>query len=381
MKNSNKFKLKPKDKVLFEYLVGVSESLEMKAIPELHHVAKLHGLEGVFLTKLTSSDSDFAKDTWLKSLREYRLVQSYIYTQRLKLLNDLCESETDFVVMKGFAISHVFYEDCLLRPYSDVDIFIDSNRYFDFKLLFSKEGFDFASGWDTEPLIKQVALAKKLGSRLCLEFDIHTAFSSDFFLNKLFSYEVFKKNSQCLYIDELNNYIYVPQTHLILLHSMVHFFAHIQKGNLVKLIWLYDITLIIESLSEEDIVNFEIFVKNLGMGEFVFQGLEVMSDFLNTSTANDLKSRFIRLDANQRKGLYLLSPKSGFFFLINNLVNFRNLKDLFNFLRYTIFPPKIAIEKKYGIKIDSILVLIYCYFKRVFLSLKRYSGKYYEIKK
>lgn len=381
MKNFDYFKLKPIDNTLFQFLISNSENLDVNAIPELHQVSRLHGLEGVFLAKLISSDLINDKEGLVKTLREYRLVQTFIYTRRLEVLNDLCNSDMEFVVMKGFAISHMYYDDYLLRPYSDIDIFIDRDIYFDFKSLFSKMGFDYATGWDTEPLIRQVALSKKLGSSLCLEFDLHTAFSSDFCLNELFNYDLFKNNSQSMYIAELDKYIYIPQNHLTLLHSMVHFFSHIQKGNLVKLVWLYDIAIIIESLSKDDITSFDIFVKSLRMGEFVFQVLEILTELLTNNSVNELKSRFNNLDHGQDKGLYLLSPKTGFFFLTNNIKNLRNLKDLINFVRYTIFPPKVAIEKKYDIKIDSIFVLMYFYFKRALFSLKRYSGKNYEVKK
>lgn len=381
MKTFDDLKLQDVDNYLLKYLTDDSVIIDDNIIPELYLLSRVHGLEGVFVDRVISVQSSINKINFQKIYSEYKLVQSYIYSKRLELVEKLCESKVSFVLMKGFAISHGFYDDNLTRPYSDIDIWIDKKDFVCIQSIFKKNGFAYGSGWNTEPLIRQVAFTKSLGSSFRLEFDVHTSFSSDFYLNKIFSFEVLQKNLKKIYISHINKSVVVPENHFVLLHSLVHLFSHVQKGNLVKLIWIYDIFLMVDSLCEDDILAFEVFTKSLNMGFFVYQALNSLSVLLDKDGLKELADRFKSSDTKQDRALYLLSPKSGFFFLINNLKNTEDLQSFICFLRYTIFPPKVVIERKYNVKIHSILELTYFYFKRALFSLKRYSGRFYEVKK
>lgn len=105
-----------------------------------------HGLGPLIYEKLGGrADTDGIPETALAQLREsfYVSLADYMrYTAELeKLLNELRESNTEVVILKGGALANTVYPHPALRPFSDIDLLVKEQDWQNVRAAFMKLGY------------------------------------------------------------------------------------------------------------------------------------------------------------------------------------------------------------------------------------------------
>jgi hypothetical protein len=285
------------------------------------------------------------------------------------VLRRLHAANINVTVLKGFALANTLYNHPALRPRTDIDILIHPRDKEAIKGIFQSLGYYNPRGWEPKSIINQFSMKKPLSKGLNVLFDIHLKISNSKGIENILNYDELLTNVDTSSLQNIN---LINQPYA-LIHANFHLLNHRAAGDLVKLIWLYDIYLIIEQLDEKMRLDLLELIKVKGLATLVLFTLRLTNQYFPSQKLSDviavINSAEVQATANSSFD-YLLRENEGFSGFLRTLKLTTGLGNKLNVIKETVLPPPAEIYAKYGEHSGWPLSLLYL--RRLLFGLIKY---------
>lgn len=282
-----------------------------------------------------------------------------------KIFNKLNQNQVQYTVLKGWALSYGCYTNPHNRPKTDIDILIPEEEKNRVKKIFNELGYTNPRGWEPKAIIDQYSMRKVIIKGIYSNIDVHLKLTNDKALQPLFPFTEVMEGSS------FNNRLgaCTIQKPLALLHAIIHLLHHSCNADYLKLIWFYDIHLLVNDFSDADISKFLKKVDQAELAEPVTYAL-LKNQHLFPSIKTETLIRNLRELNNNEKFNYLMHPPSKLKLMLRNFRETKGLESKLLVIRETFLPPKEEIYLKYGR--DSNWPLFLLYFRRIVTGIFRF---------
>lgn len=181
----------------------------------------------------------------LELLREPRLRQ---------LLGALAAAGIDAVLMKGAALAYWLYASPGLRPRTDTDMLIREADIAGVRAVLEDLGYELSAGDAGSALNYQFIASRPLGNGQFDVVDVHWRISNRLEFARLFDFE--ELNARAIPLPEIGPSAIGLGLADSLLLACLHRVGHLNEGEPERLIWLYDVHLLVEALGETSAPDF-----------------------------------------------------------------------------------------------------------------------------
>ncbi len=154
------------------------------------------------------------------------------------LFDKLSEQNIPFLVFKGFAFTHLLYQNSHLRPYSDIDIIIDKHDYEEVKLILLQLNYQLYPSRQGEFVSFQNSFYDNSSPQTVI--DLHWKINNRIEFHKHFDFTELLSDAQTLRFDN-STFKTLSNSDTFIL-GCFHYQAHRPHDR--KHIWLYDLALL-----------------------------------------------------------------------------------------------------------------------------------------
>jgi hypothetical protein len=282
----------------------------------------------------------------------------------LKVGDALAEAWLPFLVFKGAALAYSLYDQSFLRVRCDVDLLVksrqDADRIWELLQAF---GYQRDNAVDGKLITSEFYAYKKCIADV-VAFDVHWNTSNAAHCRSLSFDELY---TDSVVIDEISDHVHSPS----LVHGFVlachHRIAHKPEGRHNRLIWLYDLHLMLNKFGEAEKRQLVDVIERHDIAPVCLDGILASVEYFGTEVEREWLSRIQQLAA--RSGNQLPAGQS---LLSKDIAAIRRQHGMLNKLlivkEYT-FPSLQYMMKKYGF--SSPLVSPFFYLKRALSGLKK----------
>lgn len=371
---------------LAELMADIPSKLNNTA-DQLHSLAIEHGVANQInanLSALLSQESHTAISTEniapLKELnsklsafaQHSRIISTITDNAAKELLNALAQKNIQVVVLKGFSLGYQVYSTPYLRPKTDVDILISSTDKVEVLKTFKVLGYSNPRGWEPQAIINQFSMKKTLSKGVSVLFDVHLKISNSKQIENILNYQELIQSANSTLLPNIN-LINKPYA---LIHAIFHLLHHKSSGDLIKLIWYYDLYLIIEQLDSNEIEQLKTIITTTGLAFLVQHTLVLTIEYFPSEPINNLIQwcETPNINATSEKSYnYLLGNVFGVKGVWLSLCATKGLTNKVAIIKETVFPPAVEIYRKYGETSRWPLPLLYA--RRIFTGSIKYIFK------
>ncbi len=207
--------------------------------------AELEGVTALVYSTLIerAPQSDLAA-RFKDQVRQHAARAMLLQEERIRVLQILNNDEP--LVLKGEAMAYACYRQYQERPMTDLDILVKDNRFKSISNSLIETGYRRADSSSGDLVMPQISFSKKLTRSVTNVLDVHTALFNRPGLQNMLDYE------ELLIGAQLGKHPagLIPSLGNLLIHASLHLMAH--HFNSRRLIWLYDIKLLLENMSDDD---------------------------------------------------------------------------------------------------------------------------------
>jgi len=272
------------------------------------------------------------------------------------------------ILFKGAALAHTYYPQPWLRPSTDSDCLIspeDRTKYesiltgqLEFKKLFAIEG---------ELVSYQSTYVRKLTKNTNLILDLHWRVNNRQTLAK--TYTINELSERGTTTSKLNHAVIIPSAVDCILLSCIHRLGH--HANDERLIWLYDIHILVNSLDEDSWEELCLLCDDKQIAAITLDALLVCEDLLETYIPENSKTSLIELSQRDEPSKLVLQRNVSEWQLFKqDLESLDNIQLKAQLLKENLFPSSDYIRQ--SMKTDN---LAKGHSKRLIRGLKRVIKK------
>jgi hypothetical protein len=205
-----------------------------------------------------------------------------------KLLELLAEHDIPALLLKGTPIAHLYYPDSYLRPRCDTDIYINECDLEKTARLLSENDYQVSGLGKRKYSSKQFVAAKAASKNSLMHFDVHWKLSNRVMFRSTLPFEECLKTSQP--VADLGPDARALSVTNLLIHACIHRIAHGRNTERNRLIWLYDVHLLIDAMNEAELVEFPSIAKQKSIGYLCADALEVCQSLFGTDLPRNFRS-------------------------------------------------------------------------------------------
>lgn len=266
------------------------EPTEIRAMTTEHAVSALlafrHRAGGV-----TGLDEDFAEQLRLRE-KALGLEDADQRRQTKALLDLLADAGLDVLLLKGLPVGMLFYPESHLRQRVDLDVYFPRSQEPGLREVLTKAGY--ALDWhDRNPVTShQFTATAPPPTMRPVVFDMHRCISNRAVFSQLMPFELLWKHRQP--IPDLHPGAYAPATHHLLLHACIHRLAHGRGRDHERLIWLYDLHLLLRALTPAATARFVKESLAMKVGTVCAEALKESRDVLGSPVSDELLEELSR---------------------------------------------------------------------------------------
>jgi hypothetical protein len=356
-------------------LTQVLDTADLLAVFEL---AVCHGL--VYLVHnnlkkhLSTANQNLSVNDFLQKLagvyRQAEIVTQFVDASAINALQALHKKGIEVVVLKGFSLAYQLYTAPTERPKTDIDILIHAPDQTALQAVFEDLGFHNPRGWQPKAIINQYSMKKQLSKGLNVYFDIHLKISNDKRIEQIMTYQELSTANNTKAIEG----VLLIDRPFALIHAALHLLHHRAAGDLVKLIWHYDIYLLINTFSSEESAKLEILANQKKLNKVLLYCISLTQEYFDSEQIRRLATKLSAINLDDHYD-YLLLNQNGFKSGWGQIKATKGILKKMAFIRETLFPPAAEIHMKFGT--NSKQPLAYLYLKRIFggclKAFKRYK--------
>ncbi|WP_339726356.1 nucleotidyltransferase family protein [uncultured Paraglaciecola sp.] len=331
----------------------------------LFNLAVEHGVTGLMYSSFAEINTLELNQFFeqINSFNQHKIIATkFLDSEAKKLLNLFVEENIPFVVLKGFALAHSIYPTPESRTKSDIDIFIDTKYYEQAKQVFSQQGYKNPRGWEPTAISNEFSMSKRIGEGMHVLFDVHTKISNSKVIQNLITFEELSSSADTASLPDIN----LINTPYALVHAIVHMLHHRAMGDKIKLIWYYDIYLLVERFTPVELKQTKQLIILKELVSVFSVGIDLTLGYFDSEKLRELqtwcKQPEIQAHSENKYNVLLssMSGVNGMLITLNNTPGFRNKWRL---IQEIALPPKAEIYNKYGTQTNQ--PLFWLYFRRI----------------
>ena len=345
-------------------LQGVYNQLEEK-YSEQHIVEQIH-FHGI--TQLVNQ-TNILPHALAAKLSENIKMSVAVELMKKNALVDLFQTLNDvglqnILLIKGSALAHSLYSDSWLRPRTDNDILINKTEFKQYKTEFENLGYQQLTSIKGDYVSYQSTFVKSLSSNVKHILDLHWKISNRQLLANCLKLDDLLTSSIALDCN-ITATILIPNHINSLLIAVIHRIGH--HAHEERLIWLYDIHLLCETLSDDDWKTLLDTVQQKGIATITHEALTLCKKLLASNIPDNILHEMKQA---------LLKPEASAFFLERDHPEWRYFWQDIKGLNTTLEKLKLIKEhllpsRKYMLIRMKEKNLIFAYYKRFVNGSKR----------
>lgn len=195
------------------------------------------------------------------------------------------------ILFKGAALAHAYYPKPWLRPCTDSDCLISPEDRVKYESILTKQ-LEFKKLFEIEGELAsyQSTYVRKLTKNTNLILDLHWRVNNRQTLAK--TYTINELSERGTTTKNLNNAVIIPSAVDSILLSCIHRLGH---ANDERLIWLYDIHILVNSLNEDAWEELCLLCDDKEIASITLDGLLVCEDLLETNIPKESKATLAKL--------------------------------------------------------------------------------------
>lgn len=213
-----------------------------------------HGVGGLlfYWTRKLKRESSLPRDIYrsLHGIYESNLPISENYRKTIKkILMRFYESEIEVVLLKGAQLAHVDYPHFSLRPMGDIDLLVKGSNQSSVIKLMLEMGFNLYDTGQTcnKFFIRQISKRRKKKTHKPIFIEVHSNLQVPIRLNRSFSMDV----DEFWNSTQMKSTAGFPFLQLCPTYNLIYLCSHLGDHHFSRLIWAYDIALLIHRHREE----------------------------------------------------------------------------------------------------------------------------------
>lgn len=339
---------------------------------ELQKTAARHGVTALCHYHLTNTSAKTQCPGWLcdalkKSTLQIAATETILSHELIKALEELSQADIQLLLMKGTPLAHSHYPETYLREKCDTDILLQDKATAEraWRIL-EESGYKHRHTLDGDFVGYQYSCFKPITQGIIIYIDVHIKLNDYIFFAETFDFD--ELYSQSIPVPALGESIQALKPVHALLLACMHRVAHIPRGEADRLVWLYDIHLLVNNFSEEEWEEFATLAEEKNICGSCMDSIEktkllfpinISKERLQGLIEGAKKERFKPHEKLKRWEYYYLSLKA--------VPGFRRKMQL---LREHFLPSSNYIMEKYQTR--NRLLLPFLYVHRVLTGLKKY---------
>jgi len=330
-------------KDLFSQELNAPLTLTPRQEDQIFDLLHAHDFVPLFLYHLPPGEleSRFSEDFCLKIRNQAKqeAILDLESTVCIKyVLQEFEKQHIDSILLKGAALSHQIYPEAGLRPRSDADLLVPLNKFPDACTLLEQLGYSRTDPFAGD-LVKVARVYSKMGRfNLPHVVDLHSEITSTHGpYREHMTYDRIKLTS--ISLPGL-----APNAHCMskchaLLHACFHSAQHYSHFG-ESLIWLYDIHLLLENLSEDELTEAFGLARLTKTSGLLAHGISRSHYWFLNEVPESIKSELINLEGD--RSLEILEDNLELGIANRAISDIREISGVPNKIRYILqrlFPP------------------------------------------
>ena len=261
------------------------------------------------------------------------------------------------LLMKGASLSFVLYPEPYLRPSIDTDLLIQVSQKEKMTRILRKAGYIASNQISGNFVSYQDVFVKNIPDEAVHRLDIHTKISNPLLFSDLLTFEEIEK--EAMPVPVFGPDVKTLCFEQALLLACVHRVAHHQDNE--RLIWLYDIHLLAEKVSVDQMRSFARLAKEKKVAAICARGLWLSKQWFGTAVSQEL-CESLRVEAGEHEpsAAYLRIKHQRL--LSEFILNWQTLPTFekkIRFLLECVFPSPDYMFKKYSTHLYLLLPFLY----------------------
>ena len=261
--------------------------------PELLRTAARHGVSQMLDKRAREGSAKGLSADARKQLGEATRVQAaldlLLNDSTAKTLRLLAENEIPVLLLKGTPVAHLYYDHSYERPRCDSDLYIAEQDVSRTAELLAASGYQ-VSGLGGRPYSsKQFGAATNPFQNAWMTFDIHWKLSNRILFQTTLPFEDCWQGRQP--VAALGPGACAPCAIDLLLHACIHRIGHGRNTERNRLIWLYDVHVMVNVMDEDELQQFAIKAAERKVGVLCADALEVTEELFGTRPTSELRAQ------------------------------------------------------------------------------------------
>lgn len=353
-------------------LRGEEVSFEHLSTPEstrrFQELAVYHGLGPLLSMRLkearSSDGEDLASPFPLQLVTDIAAIELVRTRELNRVLDGLSGSGIEALVLKGAALAHSLYPSPPMRPRADADLLIPADRRETVDRSLAELGYEKCNS------VTGKLVSYQHGYVHCDRFgiehvlDIHWRISNSQQFSRVLDYETLEKRS--LSVPALGKHARALAMSDALLLACMHRIHHLHRpfriGGLStrgvdRLIWIYDIHLLLEAMSYDELLAFARMSEQNRMLAVSRDGVMNAVRYFGTRVPERLLDALRSSTSGDDSERYLQTGRSRAF--SNELSSLPRWRDRLSLLGEHLFPPVEYMLAKYSVRNRAWLPILY----------------------
>jgi hypothetical protein len=331
-------------------------------------LAEEHGVLALLNQKLSVIDyiPETIKEAYKRKTWDI-IAQDLIRSQELaSLFKTFAENNINFMVFKGGALAYSHYQESYLRVRCDTDILFQNQRHAEQAWAILKQlGYSKSNTLTGSYVGFQFCCIKPLKSRANHVLDCHIKFNDHLFYAKTLTFDILKQ--QAIFRAEPFPMLTPCDTHAALI-ALMHRTTTLSSGQPDRLIWLYDIYLLLSQFTDQQWLNFTSLAKDKKICGTCLDGINKTMQFFPLNTPSIVISEFKKLSETEPFNPSVQHKR--WFYYYHSFKEVDGIGNKIGFIKEHFLPSKKYIMNKYNIR--SPFLLPFFYILRIITGLKRY---------
>ena len=283
--------------ILAQAISGQETSLADFDDDKILEQANLHGIPQLLNSQVQTGILSGVNDGLIEQLKSESF-RSAAFDMTMnaatcKTLDLLAEREIPALLLKGTPVAHLYFPATYLRTRCDTDVYIWEDDLEKAIAVLSGDNYHISKSESREISSKQFVAAMPSVQSTYIHFDMHWKLSNRVMFQHTLPFDECLETSQP--VPSLGpNAMALSKTDL-LIHACIHRIAHGRNTERNRLIWLYDIHLLIGAMSDAELQQFPVTAKQKSIGCLCADALEVCQDLFGTELPADFLSQLLSL--------------------------------------------------------------------------------------
>ncbi len=318
--------------------------------------ARYHGVTPL----LDARFKDARASTWPEAIRSacredalvYAVQESARHAELLRVLGELQQAGVRPLLLKGTALAYSLYPSPAMRPRGDTDLLIPESQLSQAAVVLSRLGYARGSAVSGLLISYQANWTRRHGVAITHDLDVHWRINNSQILAKILTYE--ELDARAVLLPALNQHARALTAVHALLLACIHRAGHANAPYYVdgqphlggnRLIWLYDIHLLVTHMSDADLAEFVALATDRQVRAICRDAIEASIDRFATPVASSVLAGLAHSGRAEPSACFLRGGHARQ--LVGDFLALDDMAQRARWLRELAFPPADYMIGKY----------------------------------